>query len=92
MAISMDQIIAQEMNMDGRKYRGIVEAVESVIPNPAVGKASGNNVAPAPDHAPTPLEKRLSEVNAANAKFLAPYHEEIQNLIGIVRNPANLPK
>lgn len=91
-AISMDQIIAQEMNVDGRKYRGIVEAVESVIPNPAVGKASGNNVAPAPDHAPTPLEKRLSEVNAANAKFLAPYHEEIQNLIGIVRNPANLPK
>ena len=48
--------------------------------------------APAPDHAPTPLEKRLSDVNAANAKFLAPYREKIQNLIGVVRNPANLPK
>lgn len=91
-AISMDQIVAQEMNVDGRTYRGIVEAVESVIPNPALGKASGDNAASAPDHAPTPLEKQLSEVNAANAKFLAPYREEIQNLIGIVRNPANLPK
>jgi hypothetical protein len=91
-AIYMDQIVAEEMKVDGRTYRGIVEAVESVIPNPAVGKTSGDETAAAPDHAPTPLEKRLSDVNAANAKFLAPYREEIQNLIGVVRNPANLPK
>jgi hypothetical protein len=91
-AISMDQVVAEEMKVDGRRYRGIAEAVESVISNPAQGVASGGNAAPAPDHAPTPLEKRLSEVNASNAKFLAPHREEIQNLIAIVRNPANLPK
>jgi hypothetical protein len=91
-AISMDQIVAEEMKVDGRTYRGIVEAVESVIPNPGGGKISGDNSAPAPDHPPTPLEKRLSDANAANVKFLAPYREEIQNLIGVVRNPANLPK
>jgi hypothetical protein len=91
-AIAMDQIVAEEMKVDGRTYRGIVEAVESVIPNPAAGKASAESSAPAPEHPPTPLEKRLSEVNAANAKFLAPYREEIQTLIGVVRNPANLPK
>jgi hypothetical protein len=90
-AISMDQVVAEEMKVDGRTYRGIVEAIESVIPDPVVGKTSGNR-ASAPNHAPTPLEKRLSDVNAANGKFLTPYREEIQNLIGAVRNPANLPK
>ena len=40
----------------------------------------------------TPIEKRLSEVNAANEKFLAPYRDEIQKLMAIVRNPSNLPK
>ncbi len=91
-AITMDQIIAEDMKVDGRTYRGIADAVESVIPNPAVAKTSGDGAAAAPDHAPTPLEKRLSDVNAANAKFLAPYREEIQDLVGVVRNPANLPK
>jgi hypothetical protein len=91
-AISMDQVVAEEMKVDGRTYRGIAEAIESVIPNPAQGVASGGDAAPAPNHAPTPLEKRLSDVNAANVKFLAPYREEIQNLIAIVHNPANLPK
>jgi len=91
-AMSMDQMVAEEMKLDGRTYRGIVEAVESVIPNPAQGAASGDAVAPVPDHTPTPLEKRLSDVNAANEKFLAPYSGEIQQLIAIVRNPANLPK
>lgn len=91
-AVWMDQIVADEMKVDGRTYRGIAEAVEADIPNPAAGKTSGDSKGSAPEHPPTPLEKRLSDVNAANANFLAPYREEIQSLIGIVRNPANLPK
>jgi len=91
-AISMDQIVADEMKLDGRRYRGIVEAVESVVPNSASGTASRDRGAPAPDHVSTPLEKRLSDVNGANEKFLAPYREEIQKLVAVVRNPANLPK
>jgi hypothetical protein len=94
-AISMDQIVAEEMKLDGRSYRGIAEAIEAVVPNPVLAGASGSGSAPAataPDHAQTPLEKRLSEGNAANEKFLAQYRTEMQNLIVIVRNPANLPK
>jgi hypothetical protein len=91
-AIAMDQIVAEEMNLDGRTYRGIVEAIESVVPNPASGAPSDGGGEPAPDHAPTQLEKRLSAVNAANERFLAPYSDEIQKLIAVVRNPANLPK
>jgi len=91
-AISMDQIVAAEMKLDGRTYRGIVEAVEAVVPNPAPGAASGDGGALPSDHMPTPLEKRLNDVNAANEKFLAPYRQEIQTLLAVVRNPANLPK
>jgi hypothetical protein len=91
-AISMDQIVAEEMKLDPRTYRGIAEAVESVVSNPVSGHISGNGVAPASGRDPTPLEKQLSRVNAANETFLAPYREEIQKLIAIVRNPANLPK
>ncbi len=90
-ALSMDQIVAEEMKLDARTYRGIAEAVESVVPNPALGPASGKAATPAPEHPLSPLEIRLREVNAANRKFLAPDREEIQNLIKIVRNPANLP-
>jgi hypothetical protein len=94
-ATAMDQIVAEEMKLDGRAYRGIVEAVESVIPNPELAASSRGGAAPNPasaDHPLTPLEKRLSEVNAASEKFLAPYRVEIQKLIAIVRNPANLPR
>jgi hypothetical protein len=91
-ATSMDQIVAAEMKLDGRTYRGIAEAVEAVVPNPAAGAASGDRRAPPASHAPTPLETRLNDVNSANEKFLAPYGEEIQKLIAVVRNPANLPK
>jgi len=92
-ATAMDQIVAEEMKLDGRAYRGIAEAVESVVPNPALAAASKGDAAPAPsEHPLTPLEKRLSEVNAANEKFLAPYRGEIQKLIVVVRNPASLPK
>jgi hypothetical protein len=91
-AISMDQIVAEEMKVDGRTYRGIAEAIESVVPNPTLPKTPGIDGKPAPDHTPTPLENRLSEVNAVNEKFLTPYRNKIQELISIVRNPANLPK
>ena len=85
-AVSIDQIIAEEMKVDGRMYRGIAEAVESVVPNstPAATPAAGRT--------PSPLEKRLLDVNAANEKFLAPYRDEIQQFLSIVRDPANLPK
>jgi hypothetical protein len=90
-AISMDQIVAEEMKLDARTYRGIVEAIEAVVPNPALGPAPGDGATPVPDQPLTPLEKRLKIVNAENEKFLTPYREEIQKLIAIVRNPANLP-
>src|SRR5713101_4435824 len=65
-ATAMDQIVAEEKKLDGRAYRGIAEAVESVVPNPALAAASKGDAAPAPsEHPLTPLEKRLSEVNAA---------------------------
>ena len=91
-ALSMDQIVADEMKIDGRAYRGIAEAVESAVEGPAPTVAPGKSGQPAPDHTPTPLEERLSGVNAANAKFLAPYRGEILKLLPVVRNPANLPK
>jgi hypothetical protein len=95
-AVSMDQVVAEDMKVDGRMYRGIAEAVESAVPSPDLATAhaaGGMPVPPAlPPHAPTPLEKRLSEVNTTNQKFLAPYNDEIQKLIAVVRNQANLPK
>jgi hypothetical protein len=90
-ALSMDQIVADEMKIDGRTYRGIAEAVESAVQNPGLTVASGDG-RPGPDHTPTPLEKRLSDVNDTNEKFLTPYRNEIQKLVAVVRNPANLPK
>jgi hypothetical protein len=91
-AISMDQIIADQMKLDGRTYRGIAEAVETAVSNAALGVTSHNGALPSPDDASTPLEKRLSDAHAANEKFLMPYREEIQKLTAIVRNPASLPK
>jgi hypothetical protein len=91
-ALALDQIIADEMKIDARTYRGIAEAVESAVPNPALAVTSASGMPPASDHAPTPLQERLSSANAVNEKFLAPYRTEIQKLIQIVRNPLNLPK
>ncbi len=91
-ATSMDQIVAEEMKLDGRAYRGIVEAVEAAVPYATQGTAPGSDRATAADSTPTPLEKQLSSVNTANEKFLAPRREEIQQLITVVRDPANLPK
>jgi hypothetical protein len=91
-AISMDQIVAEEMKLDGRTYRGIAEAVEAVVPNPLIAMTSGDGGASAPNQFLTPIEKRLSAANAANEKFLAANRDEIQKLIAVVRNPENLPK
>jgi hypothetical protein len=91
-ALYMDQIVAEEMNLDGHTYRGIAEAVETVFPASPPGAAPARSAAPAPGHTPTPLEKHLEDIKAANEKFLAPYRDEIQQLLGVVRNPANLPK
>jgi predicted small lipoprotein YifL len=91
-ALSMDQIVADQMKLDGRTYRGIAEAVETAVPNPALAVTSPNGALPASDDTSTPLEKRLSDAHAANEKFLTPYREEIQKLTAIVRNPASLPK
>ena len=91
-ALSMDQIVAGEMKLDGRTYCGIAEAVESAVQNPALAATSDKDGKQALEHAPTPLQERLSSVNAANEKFLAPYRSEIQKLLPAVRNPANLPK
>jgi hypothetical protein len=91
-ALSMDQIVAEEMKLDARTYRGVVEAVESAVPDPFASIPSPNGGTPVQDHAPTPLEMRLKGVNAANQKFLTPYQEEIESVMRVVRNPANLPK
>ena len=91
-ALSMDQIVADDMKLDGRTYRGIAEAVETAVPNPALAVTSHNGALPASDDSSTPLEKRLSDVHSANEKFLMPYRAEIQKLISIVRNPTSLPK
>ena len=92
LALSMDQIVAEEMKLDGRTYRGIAEAIEAVVPNPDLGPAPEEAKPSGASSALTPIEKRLNDVNAANKQFLAPYDEEIQKLIAVVRNPANLPK
>ena len=91
-ALSMDQIVAEDMKLDGRTYRGIAEAIESAVQNPALAETSGKASKPPRDSAPTPLEERLSSVNSANGKFLSPYREEILKLLPVVHNPANLPK
>src|SRR6202171_2798704 len=91
-ALSMDQIVADEMKIDARAYRGIAEAVGSAVQDPATMVVPVKSAQPVPDHTPTPLEERLSGVNAANVRFLAPYRGEILKLLAVVRNPANLPK
>ncbi len=92
LALSMDQIIAEEMKLDARTYRGIAEAVASVIPNPFASAPAPNGEPPSPDRVPTPLELRLKDVNGTNQMFLVPYQDEIKSLMKVVRNPANLPK
>jgi hypothetical protein len=90
-ALSMDEIVADDMKLDGRTYRGIAEAVESALQYPGRAAPTGKDGQPLPDLTPTPLQDRLSSVNAANERFLAPYRSEIEKLLPVVRNPATLP-
>ena len=101
-AMGMDQIIAEEAKLDEKRYRGIAEAVEVVVPNPLNKSGTADRGGAKPDRGPVTasppkwgervsLEKRLNDVNVLNAKFLEPYREEIQSLLSVVRNPANLP-
>ena len=87
----MDQIIAEEQHIDPATYIGIALGVEAVAPDPQLATAAKNS--PLAPRAPqTPLARRIAAVNAANRVFLAPYRDEIEKLLIIVRNPENLPK
>ena len=86
--LSMDQIVVREMGIDAANYTAIADAIEAVIPNPSAPMVSTNTRALRPR---SPFERRIAEVNAENLATLAPYRAEIQSLLGIVRNPANLP-
>jgi hypothetical protein len=87
--LAMDQIVARELQIDPANYTGIADAIEAVVPSP-FPTAPQEKSAELPPR--SPLERRLAEVDAANLTFLVPYRGEIQNLLAIVRNPANLPK
>jgi hypothetical protein len=87
-ATGMDQLVAEEMKIDVQKYRGIAHAVEAVIPNPLLPPDPAGQPA---ENSLTKLQRRLQEVDAANAKLLAPYRKEIQQLLAVVHNPADLP-
>src|SRR5438270_4186143 len=53
-ALSMDQIVADDMKLDGAKYRGIAEAIESAIQGESA-ETAGKQSQAVPDHAPTAL-------------------------------------
>jgi hypothetical protein len=87
--LAMDQIVVRELQVDPANYTAIADAIEAVVPSPfptAPQKKSGE----LPPR--SPLERHLAEVDAANQNFLVPYRDEIQSLLTVVRNPANLPK
>jgi hypothetical protein len=86
----MDQIVAEEQNIDAASYLGVALAIEAVVPAPQA--ATDNKSFAAPSVPTTPLERRIAEANNANRIFLVPYRDEIVKLLAIVRNPANLPK
>ena len=87
--LAMDQIVARELQIDPANYTAIADAIETVVPNPDL-PAPQQQLGELPPR--SPLERRLAEVDAANQVFLAPYRGEIQSLLAVVRNPANLPK
>lgn len=87
----MDQIVADEQHIDPATYIGIALAVEAVVPDPQL-KTSGKQSQQAAAPPQTPLARRIAEADAANRIFLAPYRDEIEKLLIIVRNPGNLPK
>jgi hypothetical protein len=87
----MDQIVADEQHIDAATYWGVALAVEAVVPDPQLMTTEKKSI-DASGPPSTPLDRRLAEANAANRIVLAPYRDEIEKLIAIVRNPANLPK
>lgn len=87
--LAMDQIVAREMQIDPNRYIAIADAIEAVVPNPDLVAPQEKSAGIAPR---SPLERRLVSVNAANEAFLVSYRGEIQRLLSVVRNPANLPK
>jgi len=87
----MDQIVADEQHIDLATYVGIALAVEAVVPDPQlITTEMKTKQAFAPPQ--TPLSRRLAAADAANRIVLAPYRDEIEKLLIIVRNPGNLPK
>jgi hypothetical protein len=87
----MDEIVAEEQHIDAATYLGIALAVEAVVPDPQLAAIEKKPIE-ASGAPRTPLERRIAEANAANRIFLAPYRNEIERLLTIVRNPENLPK
>jgi hypothetical protein len=87
--LAMDQIVVREMQIDPNRYIAIADAIEAVVPNPDLVPPQQESARVLPR---SPLERRLVSVNAANEAFLVPYRGEIQRLLSVVRNPANLPK
>ena len=87
----MDQIVADEQHIDPATYIGIALAVEAVVPDPQLTTTVKNTKQ---TNAPlqTPLSRRIAEADAANRMVLAPYRDEIEKLLIVVRNPGNLPK
>jgi hypothetical protein len=87
----MDQIVAEEQHIDAATYWGIALAVEAVVPDPQLVTTEKKPIE-APGPPSTPFDRRIAAANDANRIFLAPYRDEIQKLLAIVRDPANLPK
>ena len=87
--LAMDQIVAREMQIDPNRYIAIADAIEAVVPNPDLTAPQEESAGVSPR---SPLERRIVTVNAANELFLVSYRSEVQRLLSVVRNPANLPK
>jgi hypothetical protein len=87
--LAMDQIVAPELQVDPGNYTAISEAIEAVVPSPFAATPPDKLTVLPPR---SPFERRIAEVDAANQTFLVPYRAEIQSLLAVVRNPANLPK
>src|SRR5882757_7709173 len=87
-ALSMDQIVADDMKLDGRTYRGIAEAVESALQVPGPTVATGKEGQPLADLTPTPLTRSFLRLTAA--KFRSCFQSCATRPIS--RSDASLPK
>jgi hypothetical protein len=87
----MDQVVVEEQHIDAATYWSVALAIEAVVPDPLLA-ANEKKSTDAPAAPSTPLDRRIAAADDANRIFLAPHRDEIQKLLAIVRNPANLPK